>query len=153
MKVITKYVADDGREFTSVIQCENYEAREAVIKARLDEALRLLAPRPTNIEFTNGKGYLQHDLASVLLVREEVCKLANEAMPHKWFTDAIESGFGTHWSWPARLIDEMDCKPLRDASHRLYCTDPHGREWGQPFYAMNEGKGAEHVCLNPGASA
>lgn len=116
MKLITKYVANDGVEFSTESACEKHER----LLIKVHEVHKLLGKRAKDVgcNFTNGSGYIQH-------TKEEVYKF-------KEATDTMYEKYGYRSS-----------SPLNTLSNRLACIDSNDREWGQPYYALNHDKGKQ----------
>jgi hypothetical protein len=148
MKTIKKFQADDGTEFTKESDCIAHEA----LCAEIDEIMRKLPNRPddSGCKFSNGYGFLQHDPKTFWAVRDELLRIGNRLIPHKWFDQALEDRTA-HPSWVGRLIGESS-RPLDRAWSRIMCVDSNLREWGQPFYANNPDKVEleNFIALKPG---
>jgi hypothetical protein len=147
MRVVTKYVSDDGREFLAAPECIQYEA----LCKEVDEIMAPLGMRPDlpGCGFENGDGYLQHDPVVVAKVRNALLKIANTIMPHKWFDQSI-ADHNADPSWAGRLIGEMSERCLVRAWNRFSCIGAGAREYGQPFYAAHPER-VKPVCLNGAA--
>ncbi len=143
MKEIIKYVADDGLEFDDRAKCESYEA----ICARVQSLMSRLPAKPElpGCGFENGGGYVQHDPEVARAVRRGLLEIANEIMPHHWFTQSIEDET-VHPSWPGRMIGEMSERCLSSAWQRFMCMTPDFREYGQPYFASHPQE-AKDICL------
>lgn len=144
MKSITKYVADDGNEFASEADCRQYEA----MCEQVQRAIGRLARKPdlTGREFENGGGYLQHDPNTVTEVRAELLRVANAAMPHRWFEQSLADPTANP-SWVGHLIGKMGYLCLWKAWDRISCTRSDGREYGHPYFAAHPDE-AKNVCFN-----
>jgi len=142
MKEITKYKAVDGTEFNSPQTCTEYEALIDTVKDIMSE----LPPLPENdgCSFVNGGGFIQHDLIILRHVKHSLLELMKKYIDHEWVQQTIDDD-NVHPSWVGRMVD--DNRPLRDAWHRIYCTDKLGREWGQPYYVENPDR-AKQFCIN-----
>lgn len=123
-KQVTVFVAEDGTEFTDREKCAAYERDSANI-ARM---LKPLGARPTSVYFANGEGYIQHD-------RDTVTAVHRDLMRH--FAD---TGYG--FGFLGRYLSDND-SPYYVVWSRLSCIDELGREWGQPYYALNPHKGKQ----------
>ena len=143
MNTITKYQAYDGTEFREPDACLAYETNCRAA----DDIVSRLPERPEDLDFSNGGGYIQHDPAVWHSVRRDLLIQANKECPLAWFTQSLENTDADPGG-AARGIDECCTKRLRDAWHRIWCTDKTYREWGQPYYALNPGKGTQKR-LNP----
>jgi hypothetical protein len=138
MKEIKRYVADDGTEFIDATACRMHEA----YVEHIGIATRGLPARPENIEFTNGRGYVQHEPEALLQSAwRAVCRIA--ASHHG--PDFADAPFRSQ-----RVIRTLwEATPAEFAFvHRITCLDEQYREWGQPFFALNPDN-AESICLNP----
>lgn len=135
METITKYKAFDGAEFLDADECLKHE----LLSKRVIDIINQLGELPNlpGCGFQNGGGYLQHDKNTFMKVRNELCEIANEISPHKWFKETIEKGLDAHPSWAGRIIGEISNKALRNAWHRIECTDDQFREYGQPYFVRN----------------
>lgn len=144
MKAITKYVSDDGREFTDEAKCVAYEvlcAKVAAIMSKLDPI-----PDLPSCGFANGGGYLQHDPVIAAEARIALLVLANEVMPHRWFAETIANPDADS-SWASRMIGEMSEPCLWKAWSRFGCMTKGFREYGQPYFRLNPSE-AKNICLN-----
>lgn len=142
MKIVTKYVSEDNREFLNAQECHNYEE----LCECVDKVMAQLIPKPEGTSFSNGDGYIQQDPAVLKSVKRDLLTLANEIMPHEWFQQSI-SDETIHPSWAGRLIGEMNERCLNSAWYRIMCIGPECREYGQPYYA-NHPEEAKGPCLN-----
>lgn len=152
---VTRFQAADGAEFQTEDDCLAYE----VLCAELAGLELLLEPRPEIPGYTNGYGYVQHDRASVFsfqlgLVRilsrayaKELAAAGNGLQQHFDYATACVAPAGR--TFLARLVDDAGPGALRRAWHRLACIDAKYREWGQPYYAIEQRPDAVIVCLNP----
>lgn len=134
MKVITKFCADDGREFATEIECLDYESL-------CDEIAVLMKPLPpSNIE---GDGFIQQDGALVLTIQRRLVmiyeRLHSKDKHTEWARNAIVPAGMT---LIGRYIDDSDCRPLHKAWYRLQCMDQKFREYSQPYYAILADKAA-----------
>lgn len=144
---ITKYVADDGSEWTAV---EKAQERDTLL-ADVARAMKPLGERPDNCGFSSGGGFIQHQTAVVRQVRLALHEVAKGPLGW-WFKRQREDHGKTdeqiamcHPSWPGRMLDG-GCAPLENAYGRLCCIDDLGREWGQPYYATHPDE-AKQVCV------
>jgi hypothetical protein len=145
VKTISKYKADDGSEFNTETECLKHEALCTEISAAV--AALPKSPTDSKCQFANGGGYIQHTAGTFYHVREQLLRIANRLMPHKWFDESIAHQT-VDASWAGRLIDEIS-DPLRRAWFRIMCTDKTLREWGQPYYAMHPDKGEQIETTEP----
>ena len=142
MKTVLKYVADDGSEFESEQQCVEYED----LAKEVNDLLALLPERPSNCDFSNGGGYIQHDKDIFLNMREALLKIVMRYSTHRWIREALEKP-EVHPSWVGRIINDSCPRPIRSAWDRIHCTSKDFKEYGQPYYAYHQEE-AENVCLN-----
>lgn len=131
MKEITKieYHADDGVVFYSREACLAHELTS-------DRVAKIMKPFGAKVHLSSDQ-YIQHHLGYVYDVMRDLCLLANEQLPHKWFIQTANDPISTHPSWAGRLISEMDQKSLNSAWYRIQCIDKLGREWQPPYFANN----------------
>lgn len=145
VKEITKYQADDGREFKTKEDCLAHE----LLCDKVAGIVSNLPDKPENdgCSFANGGGYLQHEKHALVSAKKALLSLANEISPHKWFVQSIEDDTA-HSSWAGRIIDDSEkLAPINKAWYRIMCVDEQFREWGQPYFANNPNK-AKQVRLN-----
>lgn len=141
METVIKYKAFDGREFF-----EREEAAEH--ETNLTEAQEIMAKlpaKPEGCDFTNGRGYIQHD-NSVLDVKIEFLEFVKRYTDHHWIQQTIDDET-VHSSYASRIIGECAPNSIDRMWTRFTCMDNRLREWGQPFYADNPDK-AQQVKLN-----
>lgn len=136
------YIANDGARFRDEAECLK---RDALIVA-VDVIMAPLGARPVDdgCKFANGGGYVQHDAATVNRVK---IALGNLTLAHNPWIDVKGTPLeNVHPSWWGRMLDDVS-DPIETAWRRIYCFDETGREWGQPYYALNptEGTQAEWV--------
>lgn len=131
MKIVNKYESTDGLTFESAESCMKHEeGLFACAKIMID-----LPERPDDINFSNGEGYVQHDIELALTVRNELLSLAKTHYDHRAFDEVKEYGLEARGSIVGRLIDDACPSCIKDAWYRFMCIDNNGREWGQPYYA------------------
>lgn len=143
MKKIEKYKAIDGTEFNNENECLDYEN---LIK-KVDNIMAELPPLPKDdgCRFSNGEGFVQHNKTILRKVQINLLKLAQKHIDHKWLQQTIDDE-NVHPSYVGRLIDDYNIRPLNKAWHRFMCIDKLGREWGQPYFALNPNEGKQ-VCV------
>lgn len=145
MKVIGKYIAEDNTEFRDKQACLTYERQCLQIK----DALLPLGELPEGTDFTNGGGYIQHDLKDVVGAKRRLLLIAQEICPFRWIDESlakIETN-EIHPSWAGRIISDSGHSALNRAWHRILCIDSSAREWGQPYYVEHPSE-AEQICIN-----
>jgi hypothetical protein len=136
MKAIQKFKADDGAEFATMAACVAHEA----LCAEVAEIMATLPARPDNdgCRFSNGHGYLQHDVKNLERARVSILKVGQRFITDPpWLQQTIDDPVGCHPSWAARLIGDACPRPVEAAWYRFQCVDKQHREWGQPYYANN----------------
>lgn len=79
MKLIEKYVANDGTEFSSAEKCLAHEALCAEIDAVMARLPQI--PVADHCEFENGHGYIQHSEDVFWPVRDELLRIGNRLFP------------------------------------------------------------------------
>ena len=149
MEVITQYKAKDGKIFNTEQKCLNHEKlidQVNLVLSKLDNP----EDHKKEVDFDNGKGYIQHDPATFLEVKKELLGLISQKIDHHIIKKAYET-YGTdevHYSWVSRILGDYGYTPLTNAWYRMNCTDSKFREWGQPYYAVHPEEGNQ-VQLNP----
>lgn len=148
MHTVTKYVAYDGTEFNVKTACIAHEH----LCANVDAIMSALPERPDDEDcrFSNGHGYLQHNLVTLNATRIALLKLAQPYAPDPpWIQQTIDGL--VHPSWAGRLINDACPRPIYKAWRRFMCIDAQNREWGQPYYANNpdNAPSKEPVCPKP----
>ena len=133
MQIITKYKANDGREFTDDKKCVIHELNCECAERIMSE----LPSTPNSCEFKNGSGYVQHDSQELLNTRNAFLGFVMRYSDHKWIRESIEKGFDADPSWAGKIISE--CAPNIIYKHwaRFMCIDKKFREWGQPYYSAH----------------
>ena len=140
MEAITKFKAIDGKEFSDAVKCHEYEQ----LIDRVNEIMQLLHEKPTDdgCSFSNGGGYIQHDVAIARKVKIMLLNEIGKHIKHKWVQESINDET-IHPSWVGRLLEERGIRPLENAWYRFCCMDSSGKEWGQPYFAMNPHEGKQ----------
>lgn len=139
MEIITKYKADDGVEFLDLIDCELHETN-----CQLAETImKVFPPKPGSRDFSNGGGYLQHDVDVLLKTRNRFLEFVKRYSDHKWIQESIDKGLEVDPSWAGRIIGECAPNTIYKHWYRFSCIDKYSREWGQPYYAINPDKGTQ----------
>jgi len=134
------FVANDGARFQS-------EADALKRDAQIEEVNTIMAPlgaRPVDegCRFANGDGYIPHHPGTVRAVKIALGTLTLKTYP--WIDVRGTPLEKVHPSWLGRMLD-CDDGPIKHAWRRLYCFDEQGREWGQPYYALNPTEGKQVV--------
>lgn len=126
MVEIVKYKAIDGKVFDNKSKCEKYEV---IAEQVMDFVIAL--PLKGII---NSDGYIQHKAGTKERVKKELIRLANE-----WFTEKFED-----FNYAlGRYIDDTNMKCLNRLMNIYMCTDDGEKQWNQPFFANNPGKGVD----------
>ena len=139
MKAITKYKANDGTEFETEKQCQEYES----LCARVSAVMEAWPEHPKNdgCSFVNGGGFIQLTKGTFEQVRSNLLDIIAQEIPNQWVEQSKD---GTrHPIWVGRLLSDAGSGPLYSAWLRIQCVDPSFREWGQPYYANNPEKGEQ----------
>lgn len=132
MKKITKYIANNGREFLT----ENEALKEDELIRRTEIIMKGLNRTPDDVQFKNGYYFIQQDIEKVDIRRRMLLMLMKEFINHKWIDQSLENkNCHPSSSWIQRLLSDYDNQPLLSAWNRIVNIDKLGREWGQPFYA------------------
>jgi len=143
MKTITKYIADDKREFTNEADCVDHEWN----CVHVESIMMGLPPSIDDTKFSNGSGYIQHDRESLLEVRNKFLEFVKRYTKHEWIQQSIDKGFDAHPSWVGRILSESAPSSIAKHWYRFSCIDKDLREWGQPYYADHPND-AKQVRLN-----
>ena len=132
MQTITRavYVTADGTEFTDREKAERYDA---AITAALRAMSRLGDPI-TDTNFANGDGFVQHDPRTVESVKATLIEACRPVLGY---------GPGTSFMMAARYASDSGYRGMGRLFTRLMCIDAQGREWGQPYYALNPHQGRQ----------
>ena len=136
MKIIEKYVANDGTEFRN--------GKDALHRDELLNSIssieKLLPTRPDDANFANGHGYIQHKYETIEKVKGflyELCLIESPSLSEYNFDSY---GF-------VRSLDDSS-SPLYKLYYRIVmCVDDQLREYGQPYFANHPDK-AEQRQLN-----
>ncbi len=125
----TKYRASDGSEWNTLVEADK---RESLCCAVAD----IMAPLGPAIDLSDDH-YLQHNVATVLAARVGILKLCGRLYPNLQAFHH-ESLLDIHpMSYVGRLLSEIG-GPLYDAAwSRFMRIDSMGREFQQPYYALN----------------
>lgn len=124
---ITKYRTTDGTEFPTE---QGAERHEALCQAIAEVMRPLGASRELRAD-----DYVQHDPAAVIKARVGILALAAERADYPIFRHQPPEEVHPN-SAAGRILDDVG-GPLRDAWFRFRCTDEFGREWQQPYFAIN----------------
>lgn len=129
MEKITQYKASDGRIFSDETKCLQYEADVV----QINEIMSQLKPRVEDdgCSFTNGGGYIQQTKQAHDGVYKGLYKIGTKLF-----------GF-PHLGMMGRCADDSDHRAFSAAYTRYICIDEQHKEWGQPYYAINPGKGVQ----------
>lgn len=146
MQIITKWKAEDGREFDDKGKCEKYEADCLEIAAIIGQLVAL----PGHLDscaFANGSGYLQQDQTVFMKVRLQLLEKAKDYTDFRWIQESIDDP-SVDPSWAGRIIGECGNGPINSAWYRIMNTDKQFKEWGQGYFTHNPGGREKNVCLN-----
>lgn len=132
MEIIIKYRAIDGKEFLSEEDCVDHENAIKEISLIMVE----LVPRPSDISFANGTGYIQHQAGDALRARRKLLEFAAKRVSHHWIQESLDNE-NIHPSYAARIIGEIGIKKLEKAWNRFKCMTTDFREFGQPYFRDN----------------
>lgn len=149
MKTITRYLADDGTEFTEEQACMGHEA----LCAEVRDLLAKLPPRPKKGKkaentFLNGRGYIQHDAATIWQVRDGLLRIAQNLTDDVSIKRALGERVCLHPGFVFTAIDQGCPDVVSKAWVRIMCVGSTTfREYGQPYF-LRTGHLSE-ICLNP----
>lgn len=139
MQEITKYKAEDGREFLNKGECEDHEHNCLTAFG----IMSALPSRPDGCDFSNGSGYLQHDKDQLLLVRNSFLEFAKRYTTASYIQQTIDKGFDAHASRAGRVLSEALPNSIYKHWYRFETIGEDFREWGQPYYANNPDKATQ----------
>ncbi len=134
MRRIDVFEAKDGSRWD--VEADGF-TREKLIDD-VDRIMAQLVPQPPSF----SQGYIQQDPVAVLVVKGALLKLADKdgLLSNTW--NIADAAKVTANGIVGRVISECD-GPIRRAWDRMCCTDNRGREWEQPYFALNEGTGED----------
>lgn len=137
MRTIIKYQADDGTEWA---EAEAAHQRDRLIADVREATAGILKPRPETGSF---RGYIKQDPARVLQYKAALLRLAQREIPDYVMNEHVaDPSSVSNNSILVRILDEGGTtRPIAQAWWRLQTIDDEGREWEQPYYAINPGKG------------
>lgn len=139
-KKITMYEANDGTQFDCL---DLARAHDMLCNAVVDATARL-SPVPKGDFGNDRRGYLQQDPAAVLEVKVRLVEIA-AGIGMRWFKEHLAEAHGIHpMSVAGRFMDDGAPEPLARAWGRLQRIDDKGREWEQPYFALNPEEGCQH---------
>ena len=133
MENITKYRAKDKTEFTSEVECIEYER----LLDMVDRIMSRLQPKPKDdgCSFPNGNGFIQHEKSTVVRVWNALLDEFSSRINHEWISHSKDMKY--HSSYVGRLVDDYGISPYNKAWYRMQCIDKQFREFGQPYYVEN----------------
>lgn len=146
MRSITQYQTYDGRVFSS-------EASALLHEQIIDDIREVMTPLdlPDDIKkpLSDGRGWYQHDLGTVIACRDGILNLCEKHGVGTWHDSFKKRGAEIHpLSIIGRILDDSG-HPLGEAWNRFSRIDPQGREHQQCYFAYTAGPEKEHICLNP----
>lgn len=130
MRTVTKYQANDGSEWDTVEQCEDHER----LLERIEAINAILSDHPVD---GNDDVGVQHDPMKVALFVTQLKELAAEECP-QYAKEIILATSGN--SIGGRILNDGN-SPAWRLWYRWMCIDRNGREFGQPYYALQSNKG------------
>lgn len=141
MKAITKFVANDGREFNTESEAVAHESCLARVQAAMADWPADPDDGTGCCYFANGGGYIQLSESLVIGARNRLLDIIAETIDHKWVAQS-RSDPSVDYSWVGRLLDDYGhC--ARSAWYRIGCVDSQWRWWGQPYYRNNPSAGTQ----------
>ena len=138
---VIHYQTDDGQIFYVKEDALEYARGLNLVKKAMEP---ILSDRP---DLSNG-AYMQHDMESVMKVKKDLYEiLESTGLLSDWLSDQINVHGRTreymmyqcHPSYFDRLLDSSR-HPICRAYRRMCCIDRTGREWDQPYYAIQADK-------------
>ena len=143
-RAITMYEAHDGTRFNTSEAATQHEQLISVV----GDAMATL-PDPPDQFGNDTLGYWQQNPTLVMEARVRLVQLAAAiGVGHNWFREHLEKGGKPEELHPlgyaGRIMSECGPAPLKRAWSRLSRIDDQGREWEQPFFAINPEKGCQY---------
>lgn len=102
-------------------------------------------------EFTSGNGYVQHNKDVVNEVTESLIRLAYHngyCGDEKFIIDVVKYIENDNFRQDSIIGRYLDGTQFYKHWYRLMCIDYNGREFGQPFFAINPDKSPKLEPLN-----
>ena len=137
MNEIIKYQANDG----SVWDSEEKAVKQDKLIVTLESAMAHLKPRPKGCDFTNGKGFVQHEVGAYA---------KTEANLRKVFSSYYPGPIGIHDPLTCDMWLLMRCvcdsgnRSMNHAFNRLACMcSRNNREFGQPYFVTHQSEVSE----------
>ncbi len=141
MIAITKFQSIDGVQWTS----EKDALKRDALCTRVDAAMAPLGETPKAVK--DGKGWLQHDLETVLCAKDAILEICREQGLNKHWECFNAQGRKCHpLSIIGRILDDND-GPLNNAWRRFCNIDDQGREHQQCYYAYTAGPTPSQCCV------
>jgi hypothetical protein len=133
-KVIVEYYqATDGKRFNDEKQASKYQK----IVDKVEAFNKTIISRPTDMNFSNGQGYIQHPPGTYNKVENILVALSNEYLDR----DGKSNQFTCMSYVLGRTLDDSDIYVLNELCTRLMCIDKKtNREYGQSYYALHPEK-------------
>lgn len=138
MEAVTRFKTFDGELFETDAEAQEHEAYLMKVK----DVENMLHPLPQNdgCSFANGDGYIQHTKEAFNAYKAAILELGGKHV-HSAMTEWAKNPDEVHnMGIAGRYFDDGD-HGLYKLWNRVMCTDADFREWGQPFFALNPGKG------------
>lgn len=138
MKLVERYVAEDGTEFSTEAKCMVYENK----LRKANDIMSNLKPLPkdSHCDFANGDGYIQQDIDRAKVCAEAILELVKSCTGEEIYDKAKGKAFECRYGIIGRYLCDNE-HPANSAWCRLGCIDNNGKEWGQAYFAVNPGKG------------
>lgn len=139
-KKITMYEANDGTRFDCLDRAREHDA----LCSEVAKVLERLQPVPADDFGNSQRGYVQQDPVLVLDVKVRLVEIA-AGIGMRWFKEHLDEAADIHpMSAAGRFMDDGAPEPLARAWGRLQRIDDKGREWEQPYFALNPEEGCQH---------
>lgn len=138
MKKVERYQAIDDSIFE--------KAEEAIAhdeyQAKIFDVSNMLPPLPKedDCNFANGHGFIQHDKEVFNKYKSAILELGGLRVHSEMTEWAKTPDEVPNMGITGRYFDDGDPELYR-LWGRVMCTDSDYREWGQPYFALNPGKG------------
>lgn len=133
---IIKYRADDGSEWKTIAEAVTRDVLCGEIGA-------VMEPLGDRVRIDSNQ-YVQHDPATVIKCRVGILALAAREFPSFDIFSHKPPEEVHPRSIASRILDDLG-GPLCRAWNRFSCIDEQGREYEQPYYAINGNPTAERI--------
>jgi len=127
MKIVNRYVSDDGFEFVDQKSCEKHE--------RLVRQVNAIMSGINSREKLYEDQYLQHYRYSFMKTKGDIFAALCYEVPDLHVTSSMISSIEIPYHIGRTACDLGG--PINSAIYRFQCVDENLREWEQPYFAAN----------------